>query len=98
NISYINKSIKNTYIRFSKSNNKKLNIIPLNESFHNQADETIAYINEAINQLSRIQRRIIIYKIHGYSDVEIALKLKASRQTVSRHKKKGIQFIKDYLK
>ncbi|MCT4686719.1 hypothetical protein [Vallitalea sp.] len=41
---------------------------------------------------------IILYKIRGYSDVQIALKLKTSRQTISKHKKRGKKLIKDYMK
>lgn len=74
-VRYISNSLKNTYIKLSKANKKKLTIVPLNEQIQYNKDESKAIFN-IIDELSHIQKNIIKFKICGYSDSEIAKKLK----------------------
>ncbi|WP_343099055.1 RNA polymerase sigma factor, partial [Clostridioides difficile] len=61
-------------------------------------EEDICFFDFILNELSGIQRKVIFYKyLKGYSDREISVKLKISRQAVNNAKNRAFKKIKkDY--
>lgn len=59
-------------------------------------DELNNFENTYFLHLTELQRKIILLKyIYGYSDQEIANRLKISRQAVNRAKNRGVKIIRE---
>nr|WP_280955290.1 sigma factor-like helix-turn-helix DNA-binding protein [Clostridioides difficile] len=107
-VKYIHKSLLNKMFQLSKKQSRsKLQFLELNENMLNLRnnypneyifEEDICFQEYIFNELSGIQRKVIFYKyLEGYSDIEISIKLKISRQAVNKAKNRAFKKIKkDY--
>jgi len=99
---YIASSIKNQYIRLSKSNRFYKNEIPMTDivllSKSEEKIETSFILGEMMDKLSDKQRFIITsIFFYGYTESELAKKMKVSRQAINKTKKKALKTLKKYL-
>lgn len=87
-VNYINKSLKNKYIRLSKAHSKQLKTIPFDEMAYTEkkSNQFIQYsIRNTFSSLTPMQKKIIIYRMWGFKGTEIAKLFKVSRKTVYKH-------------
>ncbi len=107
-VKYIHKSLLNKMFQLSKRYSKmKFQFVEFDEKLLNMKtdyqnkctfEEDICFIDYIFGELSGIQRKVIFYKyLKGYSDKEISVKLKISRQAVNKAKNRAFKKIKkDY--
>ena len=100
-LSYIKKSIRNSYISLSKKQTS-LNITYL-EDFNNigieESQLSAFWMNDILLKLTPVQRDVIILKYyHGYTVNEIANIMNISRQAVNQMKKRALKHLKEMLK
>lgn len=97
---YIAVCIRNKYIACSKENEKlKKNVSVYFENCQKCGFEFLdkPTLMEAMGLLSKRQRDVLVYKyIYEYSDVEISMFLKISRQAVNRLKNRAIEKLREY--
>lgn len=102
---YVKNGITNKYIQLLKQYfTIQTNEILLSEDIFiqlslrgNELYEDI-YLEELLNRLTRLQKKIIIEKIiYDKADVEIANELHISRQSVNRIKNRALNKLKDYI-
>jgi RNA polymerase sigma factor (sigma-70 family) len=99
-ISYINKSIKNTYILLSKNRNKKYYYespinLDITEASYQLNIEDKLFVDELLALLTEKEKEIIILKyFKEYSDMEISKKFGISRQAVNKTKNRAIKKMK----
>ncbi|MGO1042553.1 sigma factor-like helix-turn-helix DNA-binding protein [Clostridioides difficile] len=108
-VKYIHKSLLNKTFELSKRYSKtKFEFVEFNENILNMNDnlekyffeENICFDEYIFKELSGIQKKVIFYKyLKGYSDKEISMKFKISRQAVNKAKNRAFKKIKkDYEK
>lgn len=107
-VKYIHKSLLNKTFELSRRYSKmKFNFVEFDENVLNMKnnyqsksvfEEDICFFEYILKELSGIQRKVIFYKyLKGYSDREISVKLKISRQAVNKAKNRAFKKIKkDY--
>ncbi|MGX8127957.1 RNA polymerase sigma factor [Clostridioides difficile] len=107
-VKYIHKALLNKMFQLSKKQSRsKLQFLEFNENMLNLRnnypneyvfEEDICFHEYIFNELYGIQRKVIFYKyLEGYSDIEISMKLKISRQAVNKAKNRAFKKIKkDY--
>ncbi|AWH76413.1 glycosylating toxin sigma factor TcdR [Clostridioides difficile] len=107
-VKYIHKSLLNKTFELSRRYSKmKFNFVEFDENVLNMKnnyqsksvfEEDICFFEYILKELSGIQRKVILYKyLKGYSDREISVKLKISRQAVNKAKNRAFKKIKkDY--
>lgn len=102
-VGYINKSIKNKYIYFSKKYSKvyrvevELNLDIAGDDANSKVEDNVS-IEELLDKLSERQRRVIegiFFK--NTTEVEISRQLNISRQAVNRTKNRALKCLKEYL-
>lgn len=99
-INYTNRFFVNTYINLLNSKKPQMQLIYIDDE--NSFTRDIPYYDDPSNlgmdcfsRLTELQRKVIVYRyIYGYSEQEIAQKLKISRQAVNRAKNRGIKVIR----
>ncbi|MFZ2540070.1 MAG: sigma-70 family RNA polymerase sigma factor [Oscillospiraceae bacterium] len=100
---YIKKSIQNAYYIAAKkksivSNNTSEFKDDLDIPFFNQDTNSHIELRAAMEVLTLLQKRVIIYKYYfGYTDVEIARDLSISRQAVNKIINRAITKLKTQL-
>lgn len=96
-LSYIKKSIRNSYIAISKKQTK-FTIVYFDdiENFEpGYFSESSIWFTDLLSSLTPLQKDVIILKyIYGYSDVEIATRKKITRQAVNQIKNRGLKKLK----
>ena len=102
-VSYINKSIKSSYIHLSKSRNKlcyyesPINL-DITEDFYQTNIVDKLFIYELLSLLTLREKEIINLRyFKEYSDIEISQKLRISRQAVNKTKNRAITKMKKYM-
>ncbi|NMS91827.1 sigma-70 family RNA polymerase sigma factor [Clostridioides difficile] len=107
-VKYIHKSLLNKTFelsrRYSKTKFKFVefdeNMLNMKNNYQNRCvfEEDICFCEYVLKELSGIQRKVIFYKyLKGYSDKDISVKLKISRQAVNKAKNRAFKKIKkDY--
>lgn len=102
---YLKNGITNKYIQLLKQYfTVRTNEILFGEDVFiqlpNQEDKLYEdiYLEEILNHLTRLQKKIIIEKImYGKADIEIADELHISRQSVNRIKNRALNKLKDFM-
>lgn len=108
-VKYIHKSLLNKTFELSKKYSKaKFEFVEFDENILNINDhlekyffeENICFDEYIFKELSGIQKKVILYKyLKGYSDKEISIIFKISRQAVNKAKNRAFKKIKkDYEK
>lgn len=98
---YIAVSIKNQYLKISRkrSDYAKLYCELYENELRCALSEENLFIEEILKNLSDKQRLIILYKyVYNYTDAEIAIMLKISRQAVNRLKNRALSVLKKIYK
>lgn len=101
-ISYINRSIRNGYIRFSQKRNKlyyyepTINLDIIKDSYQINVGDKL-YIDELLSLLTEREKEIIHLKyFKEYSDIEISKKVGIPRQAVNSTKNRALTKMKKY--
>ncbi|WP_272819527.1 sigma factor-like helix-turn-helix DNA-binding protein, partial [Clostridioides difficile] len=88
---YILNKIVDVYIRYDKLNFDVVDfdehVLNMKNNYQSKSvfEEDICFFEYILKELSGIQRKVIFYKyLKGYSDREISVKLKISRQAVNK--------------
>ena len=96
---YIVKSLGHKYVAVKKANGNgadDLDISQFEFLVYDKPQNTLR-AQEMLARLNKAQRRITVYKIYGFSDVEIGEILGISRQAVNRTVRKARAILKEYL-
>lgn len=100
-ISYINNSIKHTYINLSKKNStilkteKEINNDFLLETYRDCLDDVI-YVNSLIDKLSLLQQKVVKEIYFNDKSVESLTKeLNVSRQSINRTKNRALKKLRE---
>lgn len=102
-VSYISKSIRNTYIYLSKIRNKlKCHEFPINfeitEDSYQASIVDRLFVEELLKVLTKREKEIITLKyFNEYSDIEISRKIGVSRQAVNKTKNRAIKRMREYM-
>jgi RNA polymerase sigma-70 factor (ECF subfamily) len=99
-LSYISKSMRNTYITKSIEL-EKLKIVYFEDSFNWEPacfQYSSLWINELLLELTSTQKKVLLLRYYyGYSVVEISKQLSISRQAVNQAKNRGLIKLKQML-
>lgn len=103
-ISYISKSLKNYYIKLNKKSYKlydsefSTDLIYLYDECNEYNDFNYTIFKDLLNELTDLERQIIIYKyVHLYSDIEISKLRNVSRQSVYKTHKRALKKLKEII-